>query len=212
MPFNVFFDAFALGLSVAAPIGPVNIEIIRRGLTRGAPHAFALGCGAVSADCAYFAASLVAAGFAKAVLDSAVGNFVAFGAGGSLLLWIAWMCLRSKPPEALNAGDDTKPTVSRAELARTYAFGLAMTLTNPMTIAFWLGIAAAPVTAGAAWLRWVGVGCGALSWVIFLTTLLAFARPWVGPKLFLWVNRVSGAFLVYSGLRMWLRALKPFIG
>lgn len=42
-----------LGLSLAAPIGPVNVEIIRRGLKSGFRQALLAGAGAMSADATY---------------------------------------------------------------------------------------------------------------------------------------------------------------
>lgn len=42
-----------LGISLAAPIGPVNIEVIRRGLNFGFFPAFLLSIGAASADTTY---------------------------------------------------------------------------------------------------------------------------------------------------------------
>lgn len=40
-----------LGLSIAAPIGPINIEIIRRGLFQGFWPSLLVGAGGMSADC-----------------------------------------------------------------------------------------------------------------------------------------------------------------
>jgi threonine/homoserine/homoserine lactone efflux protein len=41
---------FLLGWSVAWPPGPINSEMIRRGLSRGFCTAYAVGLGACSAD------------------------------------------------------------------------------------------------------------------------------------------------------------------
>lgn len=42
-----------LGLTLAAPIGPVNLEIIKRGLNSGFKQAFLTGAGAMCADTTY---------------------------------------------------------------------------------------------------------------------------------------------------------------
>jgi threonine/homoserine/homoserine lactone efflux protein len=42
-----------LGLTLAAPIGPVNVEIIKRGLNAGFRQAFLTGTGAMCADATY---------------------------------------------------------------------------------------------------------------------------------------------------------------
>ena len=76
--FALLAKAFAIGVSVAAPIGPVNVEIIRRGLTVGARSAFLLGLGAVSADCVYLGLSLTATSFAAALGESSLGTRIGF--------------------------------------------------------------------------------------------------------------------------------------
>ena len=43
----------AIGLSAAAPIGPVNFEIIRRNLTLGLKAGIGFGLGACTADLCY---------------------------------------------------------------------------------------------------------------------------------------------------------------
>jgi threonine/homoserine/homoserine lactone efflux protein len=42
-----------LGLSLAAPFGPVNVEIVKRGLNSGFKQAFVTGLGAMTADTTY---------------------------------------------------------------------------------------------------------------------------------------------------------------
>ncbi len=201
--------AFGLGLSVAAPIGPVNIEIIRRGLSIGSSAAFFLGCGAVSADCVYFGVSLAAASLAASVLASAWAVPIAFGVAGALLGWIGFMSIRS---HSAPTDSDSSPAPKSVSPLRSYGFGLAMTLANPMTIAFWLSNAAS-YSAGqrggatASWIRLAGVGSGAFSWVVFLVSLLAFARRWVNAAFLRWVNLISGAALLGYAGRFWIQAI-----
>lgn len=212
---RLFAASFLLGLSVAAPIGPVNIEIIRRGLTFGPLAALALGLGAVSADCVYFAVAFAATDLASAILESPWGMRIGWAMGGTMLGWIAYLTLRSAVGQAAGLSRDTsslqeidRPAACPTP-ARTYAVGLLMTLSNPMTIAFWLSIAVS-LRAGSEHssplLRLAGVGSGALSWVLFLVTVLSLARRWVTPRSMRWINIASGCVLVGFALRFWVKA------
>src|SRR3954463_8618172 len=50
---NVFFNYIFFGLSLAAPIGPINAAQIDRGIRNGFLHAWFVGVGAVLADAIY---------------------------------------------------------------------------------------------------------------------------------------------------------------
>jgi L-lysine exporter family protein LysE/ArgO len=50
---NVFIGYIFLGLSLSAPLGPINAAQLDKGLRGGFMHAWAVGLGAVSADIIY---------------------------------------------------------------------------------------------------------------------------------------------------------------
>lgn len=50
---NIFVGYIFLGLSLSAPIGPINAAQLDKGLRGGFLHAWAVGLGAVSADIIY---------------------------------------------------------------------------------------------------------------------------------------------------------------
>lgn len=219
-PLIHYGTAFLLGLSVAAPIGPVNVEIIRRGLTFGPVAALALGCGAVSADCIYFSVGFTATGLATSILDSPVGSRIAFLIGGAMFAWLGWMSLRAGLAQTSPSTDamihdltDAAPAkASGSPPVRTYLIGLAMTLTNPMTILFWLSIAAsftAGSEQGSPLVRLAGVASGCLLWVVFVVLVISWARRWVSPKFLRGINLVSGLILLGFALRFFFHpALK----
>ena len=226
---TLFLAAYLIGLSVAAPIGPVNIEIIRRGLTIGPGAAFALGCGAVTADCIYFGVAFTATELASSVLDSKAGMRIALAIGGGFLGWLGVRAIRSamtggeRTDALIHAGqsETNQPAArtievrgeenkqSRSELLKTYGLGLAMTLSNPMTIIFWLSLAAsfaAGEVMGTPLLGLGGVAAGTFSWVVFIVSAIALARRWVNRLFVRWVDVVSGIVLIGFGLRFLWRA------
>ncbi|KYD08519.1 hypothetical protein B4102_2796 [Heyndrickxia sporothermodurans] len=56
---SVFFSYIILGISLAAPIGPINAAQLDKGIKNGFLHSWVLGIGAMTADifymlCVYF--------------------------------------------------------------------------------------------------------------------------------------------------------------
>lgn len=250
--------SYATGWLVAAPIGPVNLEIIRRGLRQGLTSGLLVGLGAVCVDGTYL--TVFSLGLGAALRGPAVQT-AAYGIGGLVLCWIAIGALndarhhwgrrneKTEPdgttrggaragdaPDGVdgrggngggddggNANGDGAPNERKGPAPPTpipsilnkpstrrfnhtplgcYLVGIGMTATNPMTIAFWstLALNFLNLPVGYRLAATVGVMLGALSWVTLLTVLLAFARRWVGPRLFAFVTLAGGSVVLYFGL------------
>jgi len=170
-------QGFLFGWSVAWPPGPINAEIIRRGLARGFAPAFAVALGASSGDALW---ALLAAAGAGLVLDSAFARPILGVVSTVLLLVLGFVFLRGAW-RGFRAGAAAPPVRSRFDAGRAgYALGLGMSLTSPWNIGFWLavmgrpelvqrGFGASVVVAGA-------VVLGALSWCAILTSAVTMLR------------------------------------
>lgn len=187
---------FVLGLSVAAPVGPVGAATIRAGMEQGAREAFLLGLGAATVD--FFYLALVCLGVAPLLLR--IPFLVpAFYAGGALLLGqMAWVAFRRAYEGGLPA-----PAAGAAGRG-SFLYGLGITALNPATIISWVGMGGAfasaylqgltPLTALAALLS---VFAGSAVWFGVLALAagsagrLAVRRPWI----FRVVNGVAGCTL-----------------
>ncbi len=123
-----------LGWSVAWPPGPVNAEMIRRGLTRGFRPAAAVGFGACTAD---FLWALAVAGGAGALAGLPGVRPVLAGVSLVLLLFLAWTFLsgacrawqRSRRPAGHPAGPPSAGPGVKERFAGTrggYLLGLTM--------------------------------------------------------------------------------------
>ena len=184
-PFTLLAKGVALGLGAAVPIGPVNVQIARRALREGFWQAFALGCGAVTADVVY--AVLTSLGVRRVFEMPAVEWTVRVG-GILLLSYLALLCLRSEreawrtdPIAGAGGRSGADSRQPRGSLRAAYVTGLAMTLFNPMTLAFWF--VAVPALVGsvaddvAQELPLVGAGVfiGTVAWVVTFSAGLALA-------------------------------------
>jgi threonine/homoserine/homoserine lactone efflux protein len=221
---SVFASALVLGLSAAIPIGPVNLEIMRRGLQGGFRAAFAVGLGAATIDGLYSVAFTL--GFAS-VGDPEVLRMLGY-AGAAVLVTLGLLTIRSAfhpapPPRTLGncildpqTGEacpiDAALATGTAEapavlMAKGYATGLTMTATNPMTLGFWASVGAGAqqlVTAGAAarLVLTAGVIVGAMSWVVAFSLFLHHGRHWVSPGMQRALTIAGGVGIVAFGVKL----------
>ncbi|GAD52876.1 hypothetical protein MBEHAL_1636 [Halarchaeum acidiphilum MH1-52-1] len=164
----------ALGLSLAAPPGPMNALIAQESVTRGWRAGFRAGLGAMSADACFF---VLAYGGVVAFLRRAPTVQAAMKAiGGLLLCYFAYGAAKS-------AREGAAHTEAGAGFRKTFLAAL----TNPMQVIWWLtaGVAlldpgtvsafgyAFGVTNGA--LTVFGFFCGILVWITGFPVLLRVA-------------------------------------
>jgi threonine/homoserine/homoserine lactone efflux protein len=188
-----------VGIALAAPIGPINIEIIRRGIRDGFMHGWMVGAGALSVDTVY--AMVIVAGFASFADNDAI-RMMLYLAGGVMLGWVGLSSVRTalRGIEG-SASDKPKPR------GRSYLTGVLMAAFNPMGIVYWLtvgaGLAADAVDrvgqSGAPVLV-IGVTLGIFLWVSTLSVIAQVSRRFVTGQGIRWVTGISGAIIVSFAL------------
>jgi len=213
MTFQSLLQAYFIGWAVAAPIGPVNLEIIRRALRHRTLAGFMTGLGATTADLIYVL--LTGFGFAPFLQNPAVMR-ASHLLGGTLLLILSWGALRDgirRLRQKTSRGSETENCISLVPalpLHRHWATGLGMTLLNPMTIAFWAALPGAlfkgaPGTPLSIFTIGILVWLGAFSWVVTLTLFLFFARRVAAAALVTAASLIGGVLMAFFGLRfLWL--------
>jgi len=175
---NLIAKGVGLGLGAAVPIGPVNVQIARRALRGGFGAGFVLGCGAVTADVIYAALSSVGLG---QVMDRPAVQWPIRVGGILVLTYLGTLCLRGERRAFRHDPIAAAESMRGAAVGSAYLTGLAMTLFNPMTLAFWF--VAVPALVGSVAddvahdLPWVaaGVFIGTIGWVVTFSALLALA-------------------------------------
>ena len=122
-----------LGVSLAAPIGPVNAAQLDTGIKNGFFHAFIFGIGALTADILYMI--MVYFGIGQIIEYAPVKVFLwSFGCFVLTYTGIENLLSRHKIEIALKSGKKT------SRLRQSLFTGFLMSLFNPLTILFWLGI------------------------------------------------------------------------
>lgn len=194
---GIFARGLLIGLSIAAPVGPIGVLCIRRTLTDGRLAGLATGLGAATADAAYG----VVAGFGITVVAHLLlaHAFWIRLIGGLFLCYLGLKTFVGTPAERPAA------VAGGRSLARAYTSALALTLTNPLTILSFaaifagLGAGVAGSTAPAAALLVLGVLLGSALWWLILTGAVGLLRSRLTPPRLRWVNRLSGAVLLIFG-------------
>lgn len=209
-----------LGLSAAAPIGPVNVEIARRTLRHGFASGFFTGLGAVTVDVFY----MVLAGVGVRLLVQKTPFYWALVlAGAAFLIYLGGMSLRAAVRGFRGGAEQQWQELtrenSRASARNAYLTGLFMTLLNPMTLAFWFIAVPAAVGPIASQpqrelpIMGVGVFLGTVIWVIFFAGLLGLAvrRSNNRARWLPLADLIGGAMLIaFAALALW-NSVRPLL-
>lgn len=208
---NVFLYGFVVGLGAAAFPGPINLEVVRRAISRGPIFGAIFGFGAVTADVIYVTgASLGAAAFFNAL--PAWGKAAMALVAAALLVYVGLRALRAKPM-GQDAGEDS-PALVKADsgarvlrLVRSYLAGLSLTISSPSTLMYWVLISVGAAQHFAAASPSVslplaaGVGAACSLWVVSVTLVVGSFHRRISPRAVLWVERIAGiALLCFAAL------------
>ncbi|MGC9105520.1 MAG: LysE family translocator [Thermoprotei archaeon] len=115
---TVIASGILLGLSMAAPPGPVNAMIASEAIKSNL-HGTAVGAGAMTADFIFFVLML----FVSDYIPSAVIPWL-YILGGLLMLYFAYGVLKARPV--------------KTKISGSYIKGLKLGLTNPYQITWWI--------------------------------------------------------------------------
>jgi threonine/homoserine/homoserine lactone efflux protein len=209
MDLILLITGIAIGLSVTAPLGPVNIIVIRNAIRRGFAVAFLTGSGAVIADAIF--AMLAAYGIGW------IEDFIAHYAmpltlvGGVLLVFIGVRLARS---HITLAQLELQEPLKRRQVFGKMVTTFSLTLTNPgvffgflaifgtMNAVLRLGSSAdRPPTVVA------GVIAGGLLWWLFVSFVVTLLKSRISETVFDRINRWTGVFIAAFGFVLLMRAL-----
>jgi threonine/homoserine/homoserine lactone efflux protein len=192
-----FGRGLALGLAVAAPVGPMSLLCMRRTLAVGFGAGLLSGLGVATADALY--GSVAAFGLVAVTSVLASQQLWLRLIGGIVLIALGVRTMLSK-------ADADAATVVATNPLGMYASTLALTLTNPTTILSFaglfagIGLGADDHDAASASAMVLGVFLGSALWWLALTGGLAIARRRLRAGVRRTINRLSGTMLVMFGV------------
>jgi threonine/homoserine/homoserine lactone efflux protein len=193
-----------LGLSLAAPIGPVNLEIIKRGLQSGFRQAFITGLGAMSADLTYL--TLIFFGLTLFLKIPFIKIFLAL-AGSFVLIYLGTTSVRD-----FFQKQELDVNQTQRFFKNSYIAGYFITICCPITIVWWTGVFAALLAsqtetqAGfSAYLSCLTILLGCFIWVIFLSAALHWGKKIINEKFIRIITLIAGMFLIGFGIYFFYR-------
>jgi len=204
---NIFVSYILLGLSLAAPMGPVNAAQLDKGIRFGFLNAWLLGIGAMVADAVFML--LIYFGSAHFLQTPFMKTF--------LWLFGAFVLIYTGVESFQKANDLTQATKTKEKepLKKSFAQGFFMTLSNPLSILFWLGIYGSILAKTAethqAWellLYSFAIFIGLMVWDVFMATFASTFHRFASTSVLTLVSRAAGLCLIGFGAYFGLQAFK----
>jgi threonine/homoserine/homoserine lactone efflux protein len=192
-----FLRGLIIGLSIAAPVGPIGVLCIRRTLTEGRISGFISGLGAATADAFYGSIAAFGLTFISNILINQQGWIRLIG---SVFLCFLGLKIFLSPPARQAAH------VKGHGLVGAYVSTFFLTLTNPMTIlsfaAIFAGLGVGSETANYlfAGILVLGVFIGSALWWLILSSGVSLIGKKIESRRLRWVNRISGFIMTVFGI------------
>ena len=187
--------ALLVGLSIAAPVGPIGLLVIQRTLQRGSAVGLATGLGA-AADGLYGAIGAFGVNWLMQALQAARVPLAL--AGGAFLLALAWRCWTAAP-----AAQAARTEGARGLLG-SFAGTFMLTLANPATLLSFIAIfgsLGARAAGPSPELMMLGVLLGSALWWLLLSMTVGRLRTRFDRRWQKRVNRASA--LLLAGFAIW---------
>jgi len=197
MDVGILARGIIIGVSIAAPVGPIGVLVIRRTLAEGRIAGLVTGLGVATADALYGSIAGFGLTFLSSLLISQQGWIRLIG--GLFLCYLGIRTLVATPAER-------GATIDEPNLLYAYISTFLLTLTNPLTILSFvailagLGIGSASRDYASAAILVLGVFAGSGLWWLTLSSGVNLLRGRINAHALRWINRVSGVIILGFGL------------
>lgn len=196
----ILLKGLILGITIAAPIGPIGFLCIERTLCKGRSSGFYTGLGAATVDSLYGA--LAAFGL-KIITAFMTEHTILLKLIGSIFLIYLGMKAFINPIAIPTGETESKITASK-DFIKDFLSSFFLTLTNPMTILMFTavfagaGITSYDNTYSAAVLV-AGLFAGSLIWWLILSNLTYYMGSKLDDKTIKFISCSSGVLLIIMG-------------
>lgn len=207
---GVFFSYILLGLSLSAPIGPINAAQVDKGIKFGFLHAWVVGIGAMAADLIFM--MLIYFGLSQFLDVPFIKTFLwCFGCFVLVYTGIESI-LKSKQDPANNP-------ILRESPMKSFRTGFFMALSNPLNILFWLGIYGSVLAKTAdsfgnyqLFIYSSGIFVGILIWDFVMASIASGFRKHLNTRILQGVSITAGLLLILFGIYFGYQALQLLLG
>ena len=204
---RVLSAAYLMGLAAAAPMGPVNMLAIRRGMLGGWRRTLTCAIGSVAGDLILFSLVLLGGHYLLSHLSDPTLRTILAAIGVVVLLPLGVYFLVRAVKEPLRAYTSARKGWDEgavpAHLASDVATGAALTILNPATVVYWIGVTSnwlpfAHSILGSNAPGWgiLMVAAGLITWFTTLIVIVHFMPHRIGPTFFRFVNVAFGLILL----------------
>jgi threonine/homoserine/homoserine lactone efflux protein len=208
---SILLNGFLLGWSVSWPPGPVNAEMIRRGLLPrpqggGFWPAWIVGIGACIGDFAWAFGVSLGAG---ALLNLPGIRRVLAVVSLALLLFLAWIFARSAWRIYQTHRAKTENPPSRAAKRGGLLLGFIMAVSSPWNLGFWLAVVGSQSLGAGSVQRSLTIAAavvsGALTWTLVLCVAVKLgARVFSRPEWQIVTQALTCFVMIWFALRLLL--------
>lgn len=203
---NTFFSYLLLGISLSAPVGPINAAQINKGIHNGFYHAWLVGVGAMVADAIFML--LIYFGVAQFLTTPFMKSF----------LWLfGFFILVYTGIESIVAAKATISSDSTANesTGKSFRTGFFMAITNPLNIIFWLGIYGAVLAKTSQvyshsqlLLYSSGIFLGIFLWDLIMASIASSFRKFLNIRALQFISVGAGVCLIGFGIYFGIEAYK----
>ncbi len=194
---RVLLSGLLIGISIAAPVGPIGVLCIRRTLTGGKLSGFVSGLGAATADAIYGAAGVLGISYLARILVEYQVWMRIFG--GLFLIFLGIKIFFTTPHDELEIG-------TGEGLHSIFLSTFFLTLTNPMTMLSFaalyssIGMIESDLEYDMPFWFIIGVFLGSTLWWFTISEIVGSIRGRFTQGMLLWVNRISGIIICGFGI------------
>ncbi|MDQ0484931.1 LysE family translocator [Guptibacillus hwajinpoensis] len=207
---SIFFSYILLGLSLSAPMGPINAAQLDRGIRFGFMNAWLVGFGAMVADGIFML--MIYFGISHVIDTDFMRSF--------LWLFGCFVLMYTGIESIKNAGSVVEERNSEREANRkSFRTGFFMAISNPLNILFWLGIygsilakTSSAYGASQLFVYSLGIFIGITMWDLTMAGVATGARKWMSPKVLSGISILSGVILIGFGVYFGREAIRLLIG
>ncbi|MDZ5473726.1 LysE family transporter [Bacillus sp. 31A1R] len=202
----IFLSYVILGLTLAAPIGPVNAARLDKGLKNGFWHAWAVGAGSMIADAIFMLSVYLGV---VHFLDNPMIQTFLWLFGGFILIYSGIESIAGANKFSFNNDRNSD------SIFKCFMYGFIMSISSPLSILFWLGIygsvlakTAASFGKGELLLYSTMIFIGLTLWDIFVASLTSTFRKFLSIKYIIFTSILSGISLVGFGIYFGYQGIK----